>query len=110
MNEVQIRGTVYRSYTEAAKAHGVSPSAVQKAKVRGTLDNVGLGRRISNAERLLDWMDECHLPLQIFREEDGGWVVVDGSTDGVLASGETPLEALQRAWNRRRPEDLKETD
>lgn len=44
MNEVTIRGTTYRSYTEAAKAHGVSASAVHKAKLRGTLDNVGMGR------------------------------------------------------------------
>lgn len=44
MNSVTIRGVEYRSYTEAAKAHGVTASAVHKAKMRGTLDNVGCGR------------------------------------------------------------------
>lgn len=95
MNEVTIRGTTYRSYTDAAKAHGVTASAVHKAKLRGTLDGVGLGRRVSDAERLLEWMTFHHLPLQLWREEEGGpWVVVDASSDRVLGSGGSAHDAL----------------
>ena len=94
MNEVTIRGTTYRSYTEAAKAHGVSASAVHKAKLRGTLDGVGLGRKVSDAERLLDWLTDHHLPLQLWREASGGWVVSDGSNDAGLGYGATAHEAL----------------
>ena len=43
---VRIRGVEYTSGREAAKAIGVSPSAISKAlKVTGTADNVGQGMR-----------------------------------------------------------------
>lgn len=56
--------------------------------------------KVMTAEHLLDWMTHHHLPLQIFREEDGGWVVVDGSQSTVLASGETVLDALTFAHSK----------
>lgn len=41
---VSIRGTVYPSQAEAAKAMGVVPSAIsQRLRVRGSADTVGLG-------------------------------------------------------------------
>ncbi len=54
------------------------------------------------AEQLLDWMTHHHLPLQIFHEEDGDWVVVDGSRSTVMASGETVLDALTSAHSMER--------
>lgn len=44
MHPVEIRGVKYRSLSEAANAFGITVSAVQKARSRGTLDKVGLGR------------------------------------------------------------------
>jgi len=42
---VLIRGVEYQSVRDAAKAIGVSPSAICKAlKVTGTADNVGMGK------------------------------------------------------------------
>lgn len=44
MHPVTIRGKSYRSLSEAAADFGVTVSAIQKARTRGTLDNVGRGR------------------------------------------------------------------
>ena len=47
---------------------------------------------------LLDWMGSHYLPLELFREEETGlWVVVDVSKGEVLASEESPAEALSTA-------------
>lgn len=46
-------------------------------------------------ESLLDTMTQHHLPLQVYRERDGLWVLVDASTDYVLGSGETVLCAIR---------------
>lgn len=56
--------------------------------------------RLISAEALLGWMTHHHLPLQIFREEEGGWVVVDASNDTVMASGETVFDALKQAHSK----------
>lgn len=101
MNSVAIRGVTYKSYTEAGRALGVSASAVRKAKLRGTLDGVGLGRRISNAQVLLDWMTSHHRPLQLRRaaDDDGGcWIVIDASDDSVRGSGGSAHDALAEAY------------
>ena len=42
--EAPIRGVVYRSYYQAAKALGVTPQAISAAARDGRLDEVGLGR------------------------------------------------------------------
>ncbi len=55
------------------------------------------------AERLLDWMTHHHLPLSLFREEDGEWVVVDNSDETVKGSGETTFEALLAAHTHLEP-------
>lgn len=68
-------------------------------------------RQVS-AETLLDWMTHHHLPLQVWREcdDDGGsWVVVDASTDTVLASGGCARDALATAY-RKSTDHTKEPD
>lgn len=45
IKSVTIRGTTYPSRTAAAKALGVTPSAVSQAEKYGWLDHVGLARR-----------------------------------------------------------------
>lgn len=51
-----------------------------------------------SGDELLDWMTFHHLPLELFREDETqAWVVVDRSTDVVLGSGETALDALSEA-------------
>lgn len=45
VKSVTIRGTTYPSRTAAAKALGVTPSAVSQAEKYGWLDHVGLARR-----------------------------------------------------------------
>lgn len=47
---VRIRGVVYPSQRAAAKALGVTPSAVYNALERGAEDNIGLGRQNNNAK------------------------------------------------------------
>jgi len=42
--ELIIRGTVYKSHKEAAESLGVSISAVYRARYKGRLQNLGLGR------------------------------------------------------------------
>lgn len=61
--------------------------------------NVRFGDRPPRAEELLDWMTHHHLPIHIFREEDGCWVAVDASRDTVMGSGGTALEALATAYS-----------
>ena len=41
-NPITIRGTTYPSQTYAASVIGVAPSCITAAKLRGTLDQVGL--------------------------------------------------------------------
>lgn len=55
------------------------------------------GDKLPSSDELLDWMTYHHLPLHLFREEEGGWVVVDASTDEVKGSGATALWALVAA-------------
>lgn len=55
------------------------------------------------ADRLLDWMTHHHLPLSLFREEDGSWVLVDNSDETVKGSGETTFDALLDAHIRIEP-------
>ena len=43
-NEVTIRGNTFPNATVAADYNGVTRTTVSKAKSRGTLDTVGLGR------------------------------------------------------------------
>ena len=45
MIPITIRGTTYPSVSAAAKALGVSPDAIRKARAKGTLDKVGLNPR-----------------------------------------------------------------
>lgn len=42
---ITIRGIDYPSIQDAAKALGVTPSAISKAKLRGSVDMIGLGHR-----------------------------------------------------------------
>ena len=56
---------------------------------------------------LLGWMTTHHLPLSLSPEADEecraiGWVVVDLSTNAVLASGETAEIALIEAYTKER--------
>jgi len=57
---------------------------------------------MTQAERLLDWMTHCHLPLQLWREDDdlgiGEWVVVDASTGEAIGHGADALDALEYAY------------
>ncbi len=50
-----------------------------------------------NAYELLEWMTHHHLPLQLLREDEGEWAVVDASNNAVLASAESAVEALAEA-------------
>ena len=50
-----------------------------------------------NAYELLEWMTHHHLPLHLLREDDGEWAVVDASSDTVLASAASAVEALAEA-------------
>ncbi|MBY6005413.1 Lar family restriction alleviation protein [Salipiger bermudensis] len=50
-----------------------------------------------SAAYLLEWMTYHHLPLQLWQEDDGSWVIVDNSTGSVLGSGETAEIALRAA-------------
>lgn len=43
---ITIRGVTYPSHTHAAKAVGVVPSTITLAKATGTLETVGLGRKV----------------------------------------------------------------
>lgn len=52
------------------------------------------------ASQLLSWMTYHHLPLQLWREDEGLWVVVDGSSNNVLGSGETAEYAIRTAHER----------
>jgi hypothetical protein len=52
------------------------------------------------AAQLLEWMTHHHLPLQLWREEDGAWVIVDNSANHVLGSGETAEDAIRTAHQR----------
>lgn len=58
-----------------------------------------------DGESMLQWMTHHHLPLQLMREADGLWVVVDGSSDIVKGSGEGTFEALQDAIQKERERD-----
>lgn len=42
---ITIRGIEYPSVLDAANALGVTPSAISKAKLRGYIDSIGLGKR-----------------------------------------------------------------
>lgn len=53
---------------------------------------------MDSGTKLLEWMGAHHLPLGLFPEEETRlWVVVDYSSGQVLASEETPLDALSHA-------------
>ncbi len=52
---------------------------------------------MQSANALLDWMTDHHLPLSLFRESNGDWVVVDASIDAVLGRGASAYDALIEA-------------
>lgn len=52
-----------------------------------------------DAHVLLDWLTHSHLPMRVFREEEGEWVVVDSSSEFVMGSGETAQLALSAAYH-----------
>ena len=58
------------------------------------------GDRPPRAEVLLDWMTHHHLPLELLREDDGPWVLVDASTETVMGTGGDAQDALANAYSR----------
>lgn len=51
-----------------------------------------------SAEVLLEWMTNSLIPLSMFREGNGDWVVVDTQSGDILGSGRSAEEALSGGY------------
>lgn len=85
---VKIRGQVFNTVKEAAKAHGVSTTTVYKALDNGREDWIGIGTGRTKYER------NCGVPKRPVRLFGREWVSVSAAARAIGCDRKTITNAL----------------